>query len=52
MGLKKQDLIDVIALGAINAPMFALKGPAMAKASYPPGRQGHNTWVVVMSHVM
>lgn len=35
MGLKKQDLIDVIALGAIASPMFALKGPAMAKASYP-----------------
>lgn len=38
MGLKKQDLIDVVGLGAIAAPMFALKGPAMAKASYPPGR--------------
>lgn len=39
MGLKKQDLIDIVALGAIASPMFALKGPAMAKASYPPGAQ-------------
>jgi 3-hydroxyisobutyrate dehydrogenase-like beta-hydroxyacid dehydrogenase len=38
LGLKKQDMIDVVALGAIASPMFALKGPAMAKASYPPGR--------------
>jgi hypothetical protein len=37
MGLKKQDLIDIVALGAIASPMFALKGPAMAKANYPPG---------------
>lgn len=35
MGLQKQDLIEVIALGAIASPMFALKGPAMAKSSYP-----------------
>jgi hypothetical protein len=34
-GLKKQDMIDVIALGAIAAPMYALKGPAMAKQTYP-----------------
>jgi len=38
LGLKKQDMIDVVALGAIASPMFALKGPAMAKASYPPGQ--------------
>lgn len=37
LGLKKQDVIDVVALGAIASPMFALKGPAMAKGSYPPG---------------
>lgn len=35
MGLQKQDLIDVIALGAIASPMYALKGPAMAKGNYP-----------------
>ncbi len=31
LGLEQQDVLDVVALGAINAPMFALKGPAMAK---------------------
>jgi glyoxylate/succinic semialdehyde reductase len=35
LGLAQQDLLDVVALGAINAPMFALKGPAMAKGAYP-----------------
>jgi glyoxylate/succinic semialdehyde reductase len=35
MGLQQQDLINVIALGAIASPMFALKGPAMAKGTYP-----------------
>lgn len=28
-------MLDVIALGAINAPMFALKGPSMARGAYP-----------------
>ncbi|EFJ53105.1 6-phosphogluconate dehydrogenase [Volvox carteri f. nagariensis] len=36
VGLKHQDVIDVVALGAIAAPMFALKGPAMAARSYNP----------------
>ena len=31
-GLKPVDLLDVVALGAVAAPMFALKGPAMADA--------------------
>eukprot|EP00878_Enallax_costatus_P007206 GHUV01007550.1.p1 GENE.GHUV01007550.1~~GHUV01007550.1.p1 ORF type:complete len:380 (+),score=82.87 GHUV01007550.1:261-1400(+) len=35
MGLEQQDLIDVVALGAISSPMFALKGPAMAQNRYP-----------------
>ncbi|WIA17626.1 hypothetical protein OEZ85_014434 [Tetradesmus obliquus] len=35
MGLQQQDVIDVVALGAIASPMFALKGPAMAKGNYP-----------------
>eukprot|EP00882_Tetradesmus_deserticola_P012853 GHRQ01013621.1.p2 GENE.GHRQ01013621.1~~GHRQ01013621.1.p2 ORF type:complete len:233 (+),score=121.37 GHRQ01013621.1:695-1393(+) len=35
LGLQQQDIIDVVALGAIASPMFALKGPAMAKARYP-----------------
>ena len=36
MDLEKRDLIDVIALGAISSPMFALKGPTMAKRQFPP----------------
>ncbi|KAG2500279.1 hypothetical protein HYH03_001857 [Edaphochlamys debaryana] len=36
VGLRQSDLIDVIGLGAIAAPMFALKGPAMAKRAYAP----------------
>ncbi|PNH09751.1 putative oxidoreductase GLYR1 [Tetrabaena socialis] len=36
VGLRQQDVIDVIGLGAIAAPMFALKGPAMAKRAYAP----------------
>lgn len=35
VGLNKQDLIDVVGLGAIAAPMYALKGPAMAKNHFP-----------------
>lgn len=34
-GLKKSDMLEVVKLGAIAAPMFALKGPAMAERSYP-----------------
>ncbi|GBF93518.1 glyoxylate succinic semialdehyde reductase chloroplastic [Raphidocelis subcapitata] len=36
LGLSQQDMLEVMSLGAINAPMFALKGPAMIKGSYPP----------------
>lgn len=36
-GLQQQDVLDVLALGAISCPMFAVKGPAMiARADYPP----------------
>ena len=35
-GLREQDVVDVVALGAIAAPMFALKGPAMLARSYAP----------------
>ncbi len=28
--------MDVVGLGAIAAPMFALKGPAMMQRTYPP----------------
>jgi len=31
-GLEPKDLLDVVALGAVAAPMFSLKGPAMAEA--------------------
>ena len=31
-GLKGPDLLEVVSLGAVAAPMFALKGPAMAEA--------------------
>eukprot|EP00798_Chlamydomonas_sp_ICE-L_P029603 gene29603-17882_t len=30
-GLKQEDLLEVISLGAIAAPMFKLKGPSMAE---------------------
>ncbi|PNW82258.1 hypothetical protein CHLRE_06g278148v5 [Chlamydomonas reinhardtii] len=36
VGLRQQDVIDVVGLGAIAAPMFALKGPAMAARAYAP----------------
>lgn len=36
VGLKQQDVIEVVALGAIAAPMFALKGPTMAARTYSP----------------
>jgi glyoxylate/succinic semialdehyde reductase len=35
-GLKQQDVLDVLGLGAIAAPMFALKGPTMMNGSYAP----------------
>lgn len=35
-GLSQETLLDVLELGAINNPMFKLKGPAMIKSSYPP----------------
>jgi glyoxylate/succinic semialdehyde reductase len=28
--------VQVVALGAINAPMYSMKGPTMLKASYSP----------------
>ncbi len=31
-----EDVLDVIANGAISAPMFALKGPLMEKGTYAP----------------
>lgn len=34
--LKQEDLLEVLSLGAMNNPMFALKGPAMMKNSYTP----------------
>ncbi|EIE24341.1 hypothetical protein COCSUDRAFT_14707 [Coccomyxa subellipsoidea C-169] len=35
LGLKQQDLVDVVALGAVATPMLALKAPAMIDGSYP-----------------
>ena len=35
-GLQQDDLVEVLKLGAIACPMFALKGPAMAAGAYPP----------------
>ncbi len=34
MGLQKKDIIDVIGQGAINNPMFQLKGPLMAEGNF------------------
>lgn len=34
-GLQKGDVVDVLGLGAMACPMFALKGPAMAQGKYP-----------------
>lgn len=34
--LKQEDLLEVLSLGAMNNPMFAMKGPAMIKGSFPP----------------
>ncbi|GIL49830.1 hypothetical protein Vafri_6147 [Volvox africanus] len=36
VGLRQQDVIEVVGLGAIAAPMFALKGPTMAARTYNP----------------
>ncbi|KAG2439550.1 hypothetical protein HXX76_004903 [Chlamydomonas incerta] len=36
VGLRQADVIEVVGLGAIAAPMFALKGPAMAARTYAP----------------
>ena len=30
-GLEQEALLEVVALGAIASPMFALKGPSMAR---------------------
>lgn len=35
-GLKQTDLLEVLSLGAMANPMFALKGPAMLAHQYPP----------------
>ncbi|CAL9062746.1 unnamed protein product [Musa banksii] len=35
VGLDPNVLIEVISQGAISAPMFAVKGPSMVKATYP-----------------
>lgn len=35
VGLDQQDLLDASGLGAIAAPMFALKGPTMVKGEHP-----------------
>lgn len=34
--LSQQDLLDVLALGAMSNPMFALKGPSVQKREFPP----------------
>ena len=35
-GLQQDALLEVLSLGAINNPMFALKGPTMQKRAFPP----------------
>ncbi|PSC68561.1 glyoxylate succinic semialdehyde reductase chloroplastic [Micractinium conductrix] len=35
-GLQQSDLVEVVKLGAIACPMFALKGPTMAEGQYAP----------------
>lgn len=35
-GLKQSDLLEVLSLGAMANPMFALKGPAISARQYPP----------------
>jgi len=34
-GLQKNDVIDVLGLGAMACPLFSLKGPAMVEGKYP-----------------
>ncbi|CAG9464944.1 unnamed protein product [Pedinophyceae sp. YPF-701] len=34
-GLKKETMVEVLGLGAMACPLFALKGPAMAKGQFP-----------------
>jgi glyoxylate/succinic semialdehyde reductase len=34
-GLDQKQLVEVLGLGAMACPMFALKGPAMVEANYP-----------------
>ncbi|GBG74479.1 hypothetical protein CBR_g18889 [Chara braunii] len=36
IGLDANTLLEVISLGAINTPMYTLKGPAMVKGQYTP----------------
>jgi glyoxylate/succinic semialdehyde reductase len=35
-GLSQADLLEVLSLGAMANPMFAVKGPAVVERSYPP----------------
>jgi len=35
-GLKQEDLLDVLSLGAMANPMFAMKGPGMIAGNFPP----------------
>jgi glyoxylate/succinic semialdehyde reductase len=35
-GLRQSDLLEVMSLGAMACPMFALKGPGLAQRSYAP----------------
>lgn len=35
-GLSHDDLLEVLGLGAMACPMFALKGPALQQRAYPP----------------
>lgn len=35
-GLQQDALLEVLSLGAMNNPMFALKGPSMQKRNFPP----------------
>lgn len=34
-GLQQQDLLEVLGLGAMANPMFALKGPSLIQRQYP-----------------
>lgn len=35
-GLEQSALLEVLSLGAMANPMFALKGPALMQRAYPP----------------